>query len=116
MLFICFFFYLANNKTITCWLKFYYNKKTLLGIVEKLCKAQGTTIINETTKGNKIVQQNDINWSKRILGNEALAHIKTKIIIQVFNPKVKPYKIPSIMGSDRKLFKLSIVIYSSNGE
>ena len=29
--------------------------------------------------GNKTVQQKDINWSKRILGKEALAHIKIKI-------------------------------------
>ena len=39
--------------------------------------------------GNKTVQQYDINWSKRILGNEALAQIKTKIIKQVFKPKFK---------------------------
>ena len=31
-----------------------------------------------------MVQQKDINWSKRILGKDALTHIKTKIIIQVF--------------------------------
>ena len=72
--------------------------------------------MNEITKGNKIVQQNDINWSKRILGKEALAHIKTKIIIQVLNPSVKPYMIPSMKGSDKKVFKLSIDIFSSNGE
>lgn len=58
--------------------------------MSKLCNAQGITIINEITKGKSMVQQNDINWSKRILGKEALAHIKTKIMIQVFNPKVKP--------------------------
>jgi len=37
--------------------------------MSKLCKAEGTIIINEITKGNKIVQQNDINWSKRIYSN-----------------------------------------------
>ena len=65
-----------------------------------LCKAQIITIINDIIKGKNTVQQNDINWSKRILSKEALAHIKTKIIIQVFKPKVKPYIIPSIKGSE----------------
>ena len=50
------------------------------------------------TIGNNIVQENDINWSKRILGNEALTHIKTNIIIQDFIPKVKPDNKPSIIG------------------
>ncbi len=53
--------------------------------------------------GNSMVQQNDINWSNRILGKEALAHIKTKIIIQVLSPKVRPDSIPSIKGSDNKV-------------
>ena len=55
-----------------------------------LYKIQGINIINAITIGSNIVQQNDINWSKRILGKEALAHIKTKIIIQVLIPKVIP--------------------------
>ena len=58
----------------------------MLGIISKLYKIQGIKIIKATTIGNKIVQQKDISWSKRILGNDALAHIKTKIIIQVFIP------------------------------
>ena len=57
----------------------------MVGIISKLYNIQGTKIIKAITKGNKIVQQKDINWSKRILGKEALAHIKTKIIIQDFN-------------------------------
>lgn len=44
-----------------------------------------------------MVQQYDISWSKRILGKEALANIKIKIIIQDFRPKdklvIKPPKI-----------------------
>lgn len=40
--------------------------------------------------GNKTVQQNAINWSKRILGKEALTQINTNIIIELFNPKLKP--------------------------
>ena len=42
------------------------------------------------TIGNKTVQQKDINWSKRILGNEALTHIKVNTIILDFIPKVSP--------------------------
>ena len=59
---------------------------------------QGTNTINAITIGSSIVQENDINWSKRILGKEALTHIKTKTIIQDFIPIVKPYIIPSIKG------------------
>ena len=60
-------------------------------------------MINAITSGNNIVQQNDISWSKRILGKEALAHIKTKIIIQALSPRLKPSSIPSIKGLDRKV-------------
>jgi hypothetical protein len=82
----------------------------LLGIISKLYNIQGTKIIKAITTGNSIVQQKDINWSKRILGNEALAHIKINIIIQDFIPKLKPYNNPSINGSENKLslFKLFI--------
>ncbi len=70
----------------------------MLGIISKLYNKQGIYIINPITIGSSIVQQNDINWSKRILGNEALTHIKINIIIQVLNPKLKPCAIPSING------------------
>lgn len=63
------------------------------------------------TKGNNIVQQNDINWSNRILGKEALTQIKTKIIIQAFSPKLIPYSPPSIKGSNKKV-SLSVLIKS----
>lgn len=39
--------------------------------------------------GNNIVQQADINWSNLILGNEALAQIKTKMRIDVLKAKFK---------------------------
>lgn len=42
--------------------------------------------------GINIVQQNDINWSNRILGNEALTQIKRNTRIELFNPKVKLQK------------------------
>ena len=50
------------------------------------------------TIGNNIVQEKDISWSKRILGNEALTHIKIKIIIQDFIPSANPEIIPSTNG------------------
>lgn len=59
-------------------------------IMSKLYKMQGNSIIKAITKGNSIVQQNDISWSYRILGNEALAHININAITQDFNPKVRP--------------------------
>jgi len=70
-----------------------------VGIISKLYNIQGTKITKAITIGNNIVQQKDINWSKRILGNEALAHMKINIIIQDFTPKVKPYNNPSTKGS-----------------
>ena len=62
---------------------------------------QGINIINAITIGNNIIQQNDINWSKRILGKEALTHMNTKIIIHDFIPIVKPDNIPSIKGKSK---------------
>ena len=38
-----------------------YNKDTLLGIISKLNKIQGTNTTNAITIGSKIVQQNVIN-------------------------------------------------------
>ena len=67
-----------------------YNNEILLGIISKLYNIQGTKITNAITIGNNTVQQKDINWSKRILGKDALAHINTNIIIQDLTPNVKP--------------------------
>jgi hypothetical protein len=47
--------------------------------------------------GNNIVQQKDISWSKRILGNEALTHMKTNIIKHALNPKLKLLIKPEII-------------------
>jgi len=76
------------------------NKATLelAGNISKLYKIQGIKIIKAKTIGNKTVQQKDISWSKRILGNEALAQINVKIIKELFNPKLKPYINPSKAG------------------
>ena len=72
----------------------------MVGIISKLYIIQGTNTINDITIGNSIVQENDINWSKRILGKEALTHIKTKINMKDFKPIVKPYIIPSNIGEE----------------
>lgn len=67
----------------------------MLGIVSRLYIIQGIKIIIAITIGNKIVQQYDINWSNRILGKEALAHINMKTIAQAFIPKIILDTIPS---------------------
>jgi len=85
------------------YITFYYNKLILIGIISKLYCIQGINIINAIIIGNNTVQQKDINWSKRILGNEALTHIKTKIIIEDFNPKLTPYNNPSMKGLENHI-------------
>lgn len=60
---------------------------------------QGTKIIVANKTGNKTVQQKDISWSNLIRGKDALAHMKTKIIIELFSPIVIPYNNPSKSGS-----------------
>lgn len=56
----------------------------------------GTNIINANKIGNNTVQQKDINWSKRILGNDALTQINKNTINELFIPKVTLYNNPSI--------------------
>ena len=60
----------------------------LLGIISKLYSIQGTSTTKAITIGNNIVQQKDINWSKRILGKEALTQININTIIELLTPKV----------------------------
>jgi hypothetical protein len=72
-------------------------------MISKLYNIQGTNTTKAITTGNNIVQQKDINWSNRILGKEALAHMNIKIIIHDFIPKANPYNNPSIKGSFSKL-------------
>lgn len=74
----------------------------MLGNISKLYCMQGTNKINAIIKGNNIIQQKDINWSNRILGNEALTHMNTKIIIDDFKPKLTPYNNPSIIGFENQ--------------
>ena len=56
---------------------------------------EGISIINANRIGNNTVQQNDISWSNLILGNDALTHMKTNTIIELFIPKVKLDNSPS---------------------
>lgn len=48
---------------------------------------QGNTTTYAIDNGSKIVQQTDINWSKRILGKEALTQINIKTNKAVFIAK-----------------------------
>lgn len=68
-------------------------------------------MIKAITIGSNIVQQKDINWSKRILGKLALTHIKIKIRIQDLKPKTIPQSIPSLKGSDNRVL-FSLIKYS----
>ena len=104
---ILFFFFFCASETFFFWLKVLnlftttYNREILLGIMSKLYIIHGTNTINAMTIGNNIVQENDISWSKRILGKDALTQIKTKTITQAFTPSVRPYIIPSINGVEK---------------
>ena len=71
-----------------------------------LYNIQGTKTIKPITIGSNTVQQNDINWSKRILGKEALAQIKTKTKKQDLIPIITLPNKPSINGSNRVSLKL----------
>lgn len=52
--------------------------------------------MNEITIGSKTVQQKVISWSYLIRGNEARYHIKVKIIIHDFIPKVIAFNHPTV--------------------
>ena len=70
----------------------------LIGNILQLYKNDGINRIKAKIIGNNTVQQNDISWSKRILGKDALTHININIIIQLFKPKLKPENNPNISG------------------
>jgi hypothetical protein len=57
---------------------------------KKLYNTQGIKNIKATTIGNSFNQQNDISWSKRILGNDALIQINVNIIAQDLIPNIIP--------------------------
>ena len=57
---------------------------TFTTVIPNIYNKQGINIIKANKIGNNTVQQNDINWSKRILGNEALTQININTIIELF--------------------------------
>ena len=57
------------------------------GIIPRPYTIQGINITYAITTGNKTVQHTDINWSKRILGKEALTQMNTNIKKDVFIAK-----------------------------
>jgi len=77
---------------------------TFTTVIPNMNNRQGINTINANKIGNNTVQQKDINWSKRILGNEALTHININIIIELFIPKVILCKNPST----EELVKISL--------
>ena len=96
---------LGLGKLIESLLTFSTNGKTpnkeillLAGNRSKLYNIHGTKIIKAKIIGNNTVQQKLINWSKRILGNDARIQTKQKISIQLFIPKVKPCTKPYQKG------------------
>lgn len=54
-------------------------------------------------KGKSTVQPNDISWSNLTRGKEALTHIKVKIKIEDFTPRI----IPCIQNQSCLLNKIS---------
>jgi hypothetical protein len=104
-LFYDYFFFVVYNRDFGT--KSTDNSATFEGIISKLNKVQGTKKIKAITIGNNMVQQNDISWSKRILGNEARAQMNIKIIIQDFRPKFTLYNNPSVKGFEYANIPLS---------
>ena len=82
-----------------------------MGIISKLITTQGIRTIKAIIIGSKIVQQKDINWSKRILGNDALVQININIITQDLIPIANPDNIPSINDLSFWEYKFVAVSY-----
>lgn len=76
----------------------YYNILKFTKNIPKVYNREGIKAINPNNIGNKTVQQKDINWSKRILGKDALTHMNTKTINELFTPKLKLVNNPFIDG------------------
>lgn len=73
---------------------------------------QGTNIINPIIIGNKFVQQNIINWSKRNLGKLALIQINVNINIKDLMANVMEVNVPiyKLLFKIEKSNKISIII------
>lgn len=73
-------------------------QEILKGIASNEIRMARIKNIRANTKGSKTVQHNDISWSKRIRGKDALTHTKVKASIQVLIPSDAPDKTPSKKG------------------
>lgn len=62
---------------------------TFTTVIPNMNNKQGINTINANKIGNNTVQQKDINWSKRILGKEALTQMNTNINTLVLIAKFK---------------------------
>ena len=91
-----------------------------VGKASKPYTIQGINTTYAIIKGKNTVQQTDINWSKRILGKEALTQINTNIKKAVFNAKfIGEEEICTNISNKIVLFtfinKLKILINISKG-
>ena len=80
--------------------------------MSKLPKVFGTNIISPNNVGNTLVQQYVISESKRMRGNEALAHINMNINTAPFKPITKLY-----CSSDPRISFIMVInnpIFSNN--
>lgn len=83
-------FLIVSFKLFFMFITYYYNIFMFIKNASNWNNIQGIKIINANNTGSSTVQQNDINWSNLILGNEALTQMKTKTNIELFIPKIKP--------------------------
>ena len=81
-----------------------YNMLIFIKNASNWNKIQGIKTMKANNKGSKTVQQNDINWSNLILGNEALTQIKTNTKNELFKPRIKPDNNPLIKGFFNKIW------------
>ena len=89
----------------------YYNNHKLNNIDSLKYIIHGIIIIIPIIKGNNFVQQNDINWSYRILGKLALTQINENIKIIVLIERLKAYiKLNNIWLLDI-IFIVSTIIF-----
>lgn len=70
----------------------------LVGIISKLYTMQGISTIKAMIIGKSMVQENDINWSNLIRGNDALVQININIITHDLIPIISPVTRPSNNG------------------
>ena len=73
---------------------------------------QGNNTTYAIIKGNNTVQHTDINWSKRILGKEALTQINTNIKKAVFNAKFKGEDVIFENNSSKIILSIPNIVFN----